>query len=442
MPEHRPQILFLAHRVPYPPNRGDRIRSFHLLQFLAERADVHLAFLTDEDVPADTRQTLERLCNRVTYVRLHPQLRWFHGGWSLAVGRSATEGLFHSSELKSHLAAWARESRFDAVFVFCSSMAQYLRTEGLVNVATVLDLVDVDSQKWLDYAADSRGPKSWLLRLEGRRLRQLESALADRVAAITVVTPQEADLYHSFRPDHRPQVLRNGVDLNYFQPAGASAVESIVRDGSLPPAADRPGSVVFVGALDYQANVDGVAWFCSRVWPELRKRYPRAVFQVVGSRPTAKANSLGELPGVELVGEVPDVRPYLRDATVVVVPLQIARGVQNKVLEALAAGKPTVVSPQALEGIDAQPNQHLMLALAPAEWVEHIATLFDSPSLRAAMGRSARKFVEQEYRWATQLEQLCQMPGLKDCIGTLPQPNRAAVQAVSPIRPFEKLKVR
>lgn len=169
----RPQILFLAHRVPYPPNRGDRIRSYHLLRFLAERADVHLAFLTDAAVPEDTQTTLDALCKQVTHFRLHRQTRWIRGACSLALGRSATEGLFQANRLKLQITAWAQQTKFDATFVFCSSMAQYLRAAGIENDSAVIDLVDVDSQKWLDYAQHRAGPMRWLLQLEGRRLRRL-----------------------------------------------------------------------------------------------------------------------------------------------------------------------------------------------------------------------------------------------------------------------------
>ena len=415
MPSSRPQILFLAHRIPFPPNRGDRIRSYHLIRFLAEHADVHLAFLADDEVLGESQRALERICKRVTSVQLHRRGRWVNALRCLALGRTATEGLFASSELIRELDSWTKTTRFDAAFVFCSSMVQYLQADGLRDVPAVVDLVDVDSQKWFDYADKSRGPKRWLLGLEGRRLRRLEAQLPEQVKAITVVTPQEADVYQSFRADYRPCVIRNGVDLEYFKPEG-HGVNGREVDGL---------SAVFVGALDYQANVDGAAWFCHEIWPDVRLRFPHARFQLVGSRPSAKAIRLGELPGVELVGEVPDVRPYLRDATIVTVPLRIARGIQNKVLEALAAGKPLVVSPQGLEGIDASPGRDLMKAETPSQWVESITRLFDSPAQREAMGRAGRLFVEREYCWSTQLERLHQIPGL-DGLLSAPQRNELA----------------
>jgi len=174
--------------------------------------------------------------------------------------------------------------------------------------------------------------------------------------------------------------------------------------------------VVFVGALDYRANVDGAGWFCQAIWPTVRQRYPRAIFRLVGSRPNAEARRLGDWDGVELIGEVPDVRPYLRDATVVVVPLRVARGVQNKVLEALAVAKPVVVTPQGREGIDATPGVHLIQAATPAEWIDSIPPLFDDAALRDRLGRAGREFVEEHYRWSHQLEELSELPGLRGCL--------------------------
>ncbi|MBN1588459.1 MAG: TIGR03087 family PEP-CTERM/XrtA system glycosyltransferase [Pirellulales bacterium] len=399
----RPQVLFIAHRVPYPPDRGDRIRSFHLLKFLAARADVCLAFLSDHAVPDETMSVLRRYCRRVADVRLDRRLRWLGAARSMALGRTATEGLFGSRRLKHIVRDWSANTRFDAVFAFCSSVAQYLDAPALAGVPTVIDLVDVDSQKWFDYAEHSRGPRQKVFRLEGKRLRRLEASLSNRAAAITLVSPQEARLYRSFCPAEHVYVIQNGVDLEYFAPQETSA-------GS---AADH---CVFVGALDYEANLDGVTWFCQEIWPRVRQRCPHMVFRLVGSNPGTAARRLATLPGVELVGEVPDVRPYLSDAAIALVPLRIARGLQNKVLEAMAMGKPVVVTPQALEGIGATPGVHVTQAATPDEWVEAMVNLISYPDHRNRLGLAARAFVEQQFLWKNQLEPLVALPGFSGCL--------------------------
>jgi len=406
---HRPTILFLVHRIPHPPNRGDRIRSFHVLRFLAARADVHLAFLTDAPPPEESLTVLRGLCRRVAAVRLGRRRRWVEAASCLTRGRTATEGLFHSNRLEKIVADWARDTRFDAVVVFCSSMIQYAGPALRPSTRLLVDLVDVDSQKWFDYAETSRGLKRFLFALEGRRLRQLEGSLPKRADAITVVSQHEADLYRRFCPSDRIHVITNGVALDYFQPQGLEQEA-------------EPARCVFVGALDYRANLDGAAWFVEHVWPHLRQDHPGARFQLVGSNPGLAARRLADAPGVELVGQVDDVRPWLAKAAVAVAPLRGARGIQNKVLEALAMGKAVVATPQAVEGLAVQSGVHLCEAATPGDWVRTLGALLSDPARRAELGRAGRAFVEAHHRWDSQLAAFTQLPGLADLNWAEPAP--------------------
>jgi sugar transferase (PEP-CTERM/EpsH1 system associated) len=403
----RPQVLLLVHRVPYPPNRGDRIRSWRLLEYLSARAEVHLGFLCDEPPPAETLRALRQRCAELVAVVLPSSMRWIRGAWCLAAGASATEGFFRSPVLKGAVERWAGRIRFDAVVLYCSSMAQYVDVPALAGVPILVDLVDVDSQKWFDYADQTRGVlasfKRWLFRLEGRRVRRLEALIARRAKAVLVVSRPEAELYRSFCDAVNIHALGNGVNLDYFRPSPSTAAETSQR-------------CVFVGALNYRANVDGVEWFCREVWPEVRRRCPEARFVLVGARPVAAVRRLAELPGVELVGEVPDVRPYVADAALSIVPLRVARGIQNKVLEAAAMGKAVVASPQSLEGLDFEPGIHVRQAATPEDWVEAIVELLGDAELRCTLGQAARLRVEQRYRWEVQwepLERLLGLPGGK-----------------------------
>ena len=390
MTNRLPKILYLVHRIPYPPNRGDRIRSFHLLEFLAARSEVHLAFLSEGPPSPKAMKALAKHSAELAAVTLGPRTRWLRAAWSLGSGRTATEGLFRSSQLARIIGRWARDTRFDAVLVFCSSMAQYLDVAGLEGVPIVVDLVDVDSQKWLDYTESAGGLKRAVFRLEGRRLRRLERSLVERAKAVTLVSRHEADLLREFCPTDRIHAIANGVDLDYFRPAG-------------PDESYDSRQCVFTGALDYRANLDGVQWFCRHVWPEVHRRRPGVSFALVGSNPSATAYRLAELPGVELVGEVPDVRPHLASAAIAVVPLRVARGIQNKVLEALAMGKAVVASPQSLEGLGVEPEVHLRQAAGPEEWINAISDLLDNPELRNRLGRAGRAYVEEQHCWDARL---------------------------------------
>jgi sugar transferase (PEP-CTERM/EpsH1 system associated) len=391
----RPAVLYLVHRLPYPPDKGDRIRAFHVLRHLAGEAAVHLACLADEAVDPAAVRTLHDYCERVAVVRLGPT-RWLRALASLALAGTVTEAAFHSRPLRALVRDWARSTSYRACLASASSMVPYLRLPELRGVPAVVDLVDVDSQKWLDYAAASRGPRAWLYRTEGRRLRRREQDLRSWTRAVTVVSDAEADLFRGFCPDGPVHVVTNGVDLDYFRP----------RPGPVEPAC------VFLGALDYRPNVDGVCWFCDEVWPALREQRPGIKLYLVGRRPAPAVCRLAERPGVEVVGQVPDVRPYLARAAVAVVPLRIARGVQNKVLEALAMGKATVISPPCRAGLRVEPGSDLLVASSPAEWTDAVRRLLDDAGLRERLGAAGRRRVEEQNCWERCLEPLGGLLGL------------------------------
>lgn len=386
----RPNVLFLVHRIPYPPNRGDRIRSFHILKHLAQRANVYLATLADETVEPETFQALNRYCKQIAIEGLD-QRRWLRAVTNLARGRSATEGLFQSRALRRTLEQWAGDVHFDAVVVFCSSMFQYLDMPALRGVRSVVDLVDVDSQKFFDYANATSFWKAWLYRLEGRRLRILERTIARRAGAISLVSEAEAEIYRGFCPNDKTLAMPNGVDLHYFQPQPGQSVDN---------------RCVFVGALDYPPNVDAMLWFCREVWPRVRAELSDATLSIVGRNPTRAVRELSVAAGVEVVGSVPDVRPHMASASVAIAPLRIARGIQNKVLEAMAMALPVIVSPGALEGLAIEPDKHVLLAKTADEWVRAVAQLCQDRAIAAKLGNTGREFVESAHNWSTCLTPL------------------------------------
>lgn len=392
---NRRTVLFLAHRVPYPPDKGDRIRSYHLLRYLARQAEVYLACLADEPVSADSLDALRRLCRKVVAVPLGLS-RWLRALATLARGRTITEGAFRSSALTALLRDWSREVRFDAALASSSALVPYLRLPELQPIPAVVDLVDVDSQKWLDYAAVSRGWRSWLYRTEGRRLRTLEGQLPSWARAVTLVSEPEADLYRQFGAPGQVNAILNGVDLDYFQP----------RAESIEPAC------VFVGALDYRPNVDAACWFCDEVWPAIHRRQNAARMWLVGRRPTAAVQRLSSVPGVEVVGQVPDVRPWLARAAVVVAPLRLARGLQNKVLEALAMGKAVVASPPALAALRVQPDEHLLSASSREEWTQAVLGLLEDEARCRQLGSAGREYVEEHHHWDRCLEPIGALLGI------------------------------
>jgi sugar transferase (PEP-CTERM/EpsH1 system associated) len=400
---HRPNILYLTHRVPYPLDKGDRIRSFNHLRYIARRANVHLACLADEAVSEATIATLRSLSVQLAIERLGAG-RWPRAILSLVRGRTVTEGAFRSPGLQSTLAEWVSQTRFDAMLLSSSGMVSYPRNEPrLSQVPVVVDLVDVDSQKWFDYAAASSGPKAWLYRIEGRRLRQLEQELPKWARAVLIISEEEADIYRSYADPASVRVVSIGTELN----------------GEPAPPVDGE-TCTFVGALDYMPNVDGIGWFAREVWPAIVKERPAARLVIVGRKPVASVQSLGSLPGIEVVGPVPEVKSYLARSAVIVAPLRIARGVQNKVLEAMAAGRVVVASPQALAGIRAEPDVHLLLASTPDEWLTAITRLLDAPDYRNRLAAAGRRYVEDHHSWDICLKPLDDLLGLPPPSGEPP----------------------
>jgi sugar transferase (PEP-CTERM/EpsH1 system associated) len=393
----RPNVLYLVHRVPYPPDKGDRIRSYHLLRYLSRRAAVHLACLADEPVSAETTAALGDLCARVAVVPLGNWSRWLRAPGSLLSGRSISEGIFHSPGLVEVVRRWVGETSFHVSLASASSMVPYQRLDGLRQVPAVVDLMDVDSQKWLDYAAAERGIRARMYQTEGRRLRELEQTVPSWARAVTLVSDAEADLFRQFCSWDGVHAVTNGVDLDYFRPADP------------PPPED---GCVFVGALDYRPNVDGACWFSKEVWPQIRRRHPEARLRIVGRQPVPQVARLAQVPGVEVVGQVPDVRPYVAAAAVAVVPLRLARGIQNKVLEAMAMAKPVVASPQGLTGLGHKLDLPALTAAERFDWVEHVDRLLNSPDLRRQLGAAGRSYVEAYHDWERCLEPFGPLLGL------------------------------
>jgi sugar transferase (PEP-CTERM/EpsH1 system associated) len=389
-PEKKQKVLFLVHRIPYPPDKGDKIRSWRLLNFLRQYFDVALGYFVDD--PADHKHTayLQELCAQVKAVSLSPRLARLKSMRGLLSGEALTFPYYRSGEM----AAWVAEQRAGGVaaeIVFSSSMAQYL--DG-VTAPTFVDMVDADSAKWSQYAETKPFPMSWVYRREGAVLAKAEAAITRTATATFLITPPEADIIRAYEGANAQAIdwYMNGVDTEYFDPAAEFA-----------PAPKAP-DLIFSGAMDYWANADAVIWFADKVWPQLLARKPDITLAIVGARPTKGVQKLAELTGIEVTGRVEDMRSWLAAAKVSIAPLRIARGVQNKVLEAMAMGKPVVASPGAYAGIVAEEGQHLFVREEPAEITATILSLLENAEQRVEMGEKARAHVVSTYGWEAQLE--------------------------------------
>jgi sugar transferase (PEP-CTERM/EpsH1 system associated) len=376
------KILYLAHRIPFPPNKGEKIRAWRQLAFLGERHDVWCAGLTDQHVMREHIAALSAICRDVAVVPRNRKRATAGALRSLAMGSTITEGYFHSRKLCRILDEWSRRVEFDLVVAFSSSMAPYA-----LNVPArrrVLDFCDVDSRKWSDYADRTSWPLRVLYAMEARRLARRERSWLSLFDASLVITKHEAAAFDGLHGADRLHVIANGVDAN--------------SDPSDPRASSGP-IVGFIGALDYLPNVDGIEWFANDIWPSIRHVRPDAVLRIVGHAPCRRVKRLAAVPGVEVIGPVDCARPAVASFDVSIAPLRIARGLQNKVLEAMAAGKPVVVTSAVARGIEAHDDADYLVADDAPAFALRVLQLLGDHDHRARIGAAARQFVFRHHAW-------------------------------------------
>jgi sugar transferase (PEP-CTERM/EpsH1 system associated) len=391
------EILFLAHRIPYPPNKGDKIRSWHLLEGLAARFRVHLGTFVDDPDDWQHVAKLREVCGEVCVRPLDPRVARLRSLAGLFADHALTLDYYRDAQLFKWTRRLARERPLAGTFAYSSSMAPY--AEGLLlapGARRVLDLCDVDSDKWRQYASARAWPMSWVFSREARLLATAERRYVGSFDSTLVIAPTEAEILRRLAPEsaERIGILPNGVDTSFFDP-----------DQPYPnpfPADSR--SIVFTGAMDYHPNVDGVAWFADEILPQVRARVPRAQFWIVGSKPTAEVRSLARREGVRVTGRVSDIRPYLAHASVIVAPLRIARGVQNKVLEGLAMARPLVATPNAVQGIEGIGRNELVVASSAGEFSAEVVRALELPLPTRVI--AARDFVAKRLTWDAQLDVL------------------------------------
>jgi sugar transferase (PEP-CTERM/EpsH1 system associated) len=394
----KPALVFLCQRLPFPPIKGERITSFNLLRHLTRNYRVFVGTFIDD--PAD-RVEVDKLRALVAGLHVDEIAKpWAYAGalprWLL--GEPISFALFRSRRLDRWLDEVEARHRPVAIVTHSSNISAYAvdkfaRRDG-AQPRRVLHFADVDSEKFVAYAERGRGLRRWIFASEARRVRREERRLTAKADAVAFVSDEEADLFRSVLEEHRDRVvtLPNGVDTETFDPGLRWE----------PPFQGQGAAFAFTGAMDYPPNVDAVTWFSSEVFPAIRQALPGAQFLIVGSKPAATVQRLGGQPGVLVTGRVASVAAYLAHAQVAVAPLRIARGIQNKVLEAMAMAMPIVVSSGALTGIRARSGEHLVCADTPAEWIDACVRLVRDREEARRLGQSARKLVLDEYTWEAQ----------------------------------------
>lgn len=393
VPHGKGEILFLCHRIPFPPDRGDKIRSYHLLKRLTEIAPVHVGCFADDDrdmgFATDMASQTASQC-----VLMRDRSRVVAGLTGVVRRQPLLVSLFEHPGLHRWVAKILAERPISAVVAYSAQMAHFVPVLPS-HIPFLMDFVDFDSAKYAAYGAQGRGPMGWINRREGRVLLDFERTVADRAQVSVFVSEAEAALFRAASGQGMDKVraLENGVALDYFDPFADFAR---VEKGKGP-------LLVFTGQMDYRPNVEAVESFARMTLPAIRAVHPDARFAVVGRAPSKAVLALGELPGVIVTGGVPDVRGWLAAADVVVAPLRIARGIQNKVLEAMAMARPVVASAQAAEGIDARDGTHFLIADDPDQEAGYVCDLLAAPDRAALLGQAARARMIERYDWRATL---------------------------------------
>lgn len=405
------RLLFIAHRFPYPPDTGERIRAFQEIKALGRHFEVVVAAPLERN-QASVAADLAPWCDKVIAVSVGRAGRAVRGMLGVLSGRSATEGFVQPRALRRAIAAEAASGPFDLVLAYSSGVLPMALS--VPAAAHVADLVDVDSAKWAAYASKAQGLTRWLYRREARGIAALERRALEACQAVAVVSPAEAEVLGGDWPNL--MVVRNGVNSRYFAP--------------MPRTPKAAPSMVFTGTMDYRPNVEAVCWLVREVWPMVKREVPGAKFVIVGRNPTPAVRQLAQLPGVQVTGAVDDVRPYLAGALAAFVPLHLARGVQNKVLEAMAMGRVVIATPQATAGLDLPPKSGVVHAEGPEQWYDAVLSLIRHSQWRELLERSARRTVLDYFQWDASLRPLVEV--CKRLTGQAWTPSPAATPAQSP----------
>lgn len=387
------KILYVCHRFPFPPKRGGKIRPFHMIRHLHEAGhEVTVCSLARSAAEAEEGRGIAAHCTAFHVGVVSEPLQWTRMIVRLPLPTPSSMGYFRSAALQRQVDQLLASQRFDLVFVHCSSVAQYV--EHVQGMPKILDFGDMDSQKWLEYANYKPFPLSLGYTLEGTKMLWAEKRLARKFDLCTATTRAEWETLESYGTGVATDWFPNGVDAGFFSPDEATG------------GAYDADTISFIGRMDYYPNQECMQRFCKEVWPLLKVQRPALKLLIVGADPSPAIRALGQLPGVTVTGSVPDVRPYIRGSAAMVAPLAIARGTQNKILEAMAMGVPVVTSRAAAGGVDAEADHHFLVADTPQELAAAILRIVADPAERARLATSGRERMLSHHAWPNSMQRL------------------------------------
>lgn len=383
------KILYVCHRFPFPPKRGGKIRPFNMIKHLSGSHAVTVASLARSAQEAEDGKGIAPHCAHFEMGRVRDPVQAVRMMARLPTPAPSSMGYFYSPYLARRVRELLATEKFDLILVHCSSVAQYV--SNVRGIPKILDFGDMDSQKWLEYARYKPFPLSAGYWLEGTKLMREEKRLAAMFDMATATTRAEWQTLEGYGARVDSGWFPNGVDSQYFAPDGEDY---------------DPDALCFIGRMDYYPNQECMFDFCSRTWPLLKARRPDMKLLIVGADPSPKVRKLAQLPGVTVTGSVPDVRPFMRRSALMVAPLNIARGTQNKILEAMAMGLPVVTSAIAAGGVDAEDEKHFLVADTPQGYAQAILRIVENPDERARLPHAGRARMLSHHAWPASMARL------------------------------------
>lgn len=394
------RILFITQRVPYPPNKGEKLRTYHQIKHLLAKG--HYITVASPIADAQEEHYAQALSAKLGVEVICAPLKTsvFAYCGALFKGTALSEAKFYSSLLQQRIQEALETQQYSAIICTASSLAQYIWQIPMLDTLKmsslkVMDFMDLDSDKWAQYAEKAPWPMRWVYSREAQKVQQLERKIVEQFDSSFFISPKEVELFLNQYPHHNQysiHAIGNGIDTEYFSPKPISEHSSL-------------NTYLFVGVMDYKPNIDAVLWFCEYVWPSILRRNPQAKFVVAGMSPSKVILDLAKQPSIQVTGFVDDILPYFHEADVFVAPFLIARGVQNKVLQAMACGLPVITSALGAEGIDAVHHQELLIADNVSQYLALIEQL-DDPDYYQTVANAAIAKIHSHYSWDGQLRLL------------------------------------
>ena len=406
------RILFLSLRCPYPPQRGDRIRSYHFIKQLSKRHDVTLVFFAESDADIEATKHLQPFCERVEWVRFRSSFASINTAIHCFSRIPMQVHYWYSPQMQRKINQLLAEEDFELIHAQLFRMGQYvIKAKG---TAKVLDLCDSLALNLSRRAELDCTPKRFLVKLEEKRVRRYEVEIMKAFDRGTVVAEFDRDYLLNQDGSLNLSVVPMGVDLKYFHPNPANGKDTAEMDNldsnvQTDLANDKAKNLLFTGTMNYFPNSDAVIYFCENIFPLIQKRHQDATFFIVGNHPTEQVQRLAAQKGVIVTGYVPDIRPYFEKASVFVAPLRAGSGIQTKNLEAMAMGTPVVTTSIGAMGLEAEVDKELLIADTPEIFAERVIHLIENPDIRENLANAGRKRVEESYDWPVLVERLEQV---------------------------------